>query len=236
MPQWQGISASWPFAFFQAGEWLDASTTRILIMYIGLLEQDGEPPRPLPYGPSAGKESPNIGCIDLRTQPERIGEIQELNGFPELKELVQFLNDPLGTFFSILCDTGLNVRGESFDSPTMPFNKYSCLTITVPPSTGPDDDRAFLAQCYSTFAQWVHCVYPTDAIHFLFVLAPVIWTVTDTKGWTLDVRVTGFGESDEMAHANWIKGSSAVSRYLLEVDKENRTPQELETTKPPYAR
>src|SRR5687767_1549837 len=81
----------------------------------------------MPYGANEGSISPNIGFINLKTQPERIDEIHELEGFPELKELLLLLNKPDTVFATLRINTGKNIH--KFEGYSNSY--FSFLTVTL---------------------------------------------------------------------------------------------------------
>jgi hypothetical protein len=62
----------------------------------------------LPYGTGSATGGRNNGFIDLLTQPERINELHELEGVPELRKLIEELNSPKSEFFTCRMDSGRN--------------------------------------------------------------------------------------------------------------------------------
>jgi len=169
----------------------------------------------IPYRASQGSGSPNIGFIDLKTQPERITEIHELAGYPQLEELVRLLNKHESSFRTLRVDTAKDV----FTRQGFTTSVFSHLTISFE-NLGGEDDRRFYIEAHRFLSVYVSSLPASDAIVINFVAVPL--RVQTFRGWCLDVRLYGFGNSEDEANQHWFSGLTLLKKFLLRLDEENR--------------
>jgi hypothetical protein len=169
----------------------------------------------IPYRASQGSGSPNMGYVDLKAQPERIAEIPELTGYPELEELVRVLNKQESSFRTLRVDTAKDV----FRRPEFSKSESSHLTISFENLGGEDDER-FYMEAHRSFSSYVSLLPVSDAIVINFVAVPL--QVQTFRGWCLDLWLYGFGKSEDEARRNWLSGLTILREFLLRLDEENR--------------
>lgn len=66
----------------------------------------GDDFRRFPYASDFTEGRTNRGGIDLVREPQRLAEIHEAVGFPELLELLRFLNGPESDYMTLGCASG----------------------------------------------------------------------------------------------------------------------------------
>jgi hypothetical protein len=169
----------------------------------------------IPYRASQGSGSPNIGFIDLKTQPERVTEIHELAGYPKLEELVRLLNKQESSFRTLRVDTAKDVFTRQGFSKSV----FSHLTISFE-NLGGEDDRRFYMEAHRCFSAYASSLPASDAIVINFVTVPL--QVQTFLGWCLDVWLYGFGNSEDEANRQWLSGLTLLKKFLLRLDEENR--------------
>lgn len=169
----------------------------------------------IPYRASQGSGSPNIGYVDLKRQPERIAEIQELIGYRELEELVRVLNKQESSLRTLRVDTAKDV----FRRPGFSKSIFSHLTVSFE-NLGGEDDKRFYMEAHRSFSSYVSLLPVSDGIVINFVAVPL--QVQTFRGWCLDLWLYGFGTSEEGAKRNWLSGLTFLGGFLMQVDKENR--------------
>ena len=172
----------------------------------------------VPYPPGKGSHTTNVGFIDLRSQPERIAEIHELRGFPEFEELVRALNAPESAVRTLRIDTAK----DEFPRDEYPRSFFSMLTFCFEAFHG-DDDKRYYIDLYRFFVQLASHFLPADDVQVDFYLVPFTVQVSN-NGWALEIRVYGYGKSEDDARSAWVRGFMQVSEFMHRIESENRKP------------
>lgn len=165
---------------------------------------------PIPYDPDKGDSSGNNGFIDLVAHPERIDEIHELDGYPELKRLVKFLNSEASKFVSLRVDT----IDDYFKNPPFSNSRFSFITISFR-NSHPVADREYFVEFYNHFKPFAEKRQLPDSSLARFYIVPLWIPSTGFKGHCLDVRLYGFGNSPKEANRAWVDAMLVFEDYLV---------------------
>lgn len=171
----------------------------------------------VPYRPGQGSHTANVGFIELKAQPERIAEIHELRGFPEFEELIRALNVPESSVRTLRIDTG---KGE-FPRDTYSHSYFSMLTFCFEVCQG-DEDKRYYVELYRFFVQVASPLLPADNVQIDFHLVPLTVKAGNYSGWALEIRLYGYGKSEDDAHGAWAQGFRQVNEFILRIESENR--------------
>lgn len=155
----------------------------------------------------------------MKGQLERIAEIHELRGFPEFEELMRALNAPESSVRTLRIDT---VKDE-FPRDEYPHSVFSMLTFCFEVCQG-DEDKRYYVELYRFFVQIASRFLPTDDVQIDFHLVPLTVKSLSYSGWALEIRVYGYGKSEDGARSAWAKGFMQVSEFMLRIESENRKP------------
>jgi hypothetical protein len=172
----------------------------------------------IPYRARSGSHTTNVGFIDLKAQPERLAEIHELRGYPDFEDLVRVLNQPDCSLRTLRVDTAR----DEFDRPGFSNSYFSFLTVSFE-QAHPEDDRRYFRELHRSFTAYNAALNVPDAVQVDFYIVPLEVTVNKFRGWCLDIRLYGFGTSEEEAMKNWSDGLRLVRELLLMVDTASRT-------------
>lgn len=165
----------------------------------------------MPYRGGPGSHSPAIGWIDLVAQPHRLDELPELEGFPELRELLVFLISPASHFAPLRIDSCLNV----YQQPGFAHSKATFLTIVFR-TPDPVQDVQYFRDLVYYFDQEAQKVDPLSTSAAKFFITP--WTLGEVSGHCLDMYIQGYGLNDRLADRKWKGVHALVDRVLREAN------------------
>lgn len=171
----------------------------------------------VPYGPGKGSNTTNIGFIDLKGQPERMAEIHELRGFPVFEELMRALNAPESSVRTLRIDTAK----DEFPRDEYPHSFFSMLTFCFEVCQG-EEDKGYYIELYRFFVQVASTLLPGDDVQVDFHLVPLTVRPEDYSGWALEIRLYGYGKSEDGARRAWVRGFRQVNEFMLRIEAENR--------------
>lgn len=166
----------------------------------------------VPYGTGNsghGSDGRNNGFINLHTNPERMDEIHELRGYPELRECLETMLKA-SVFRSLRADTVM-------DEHIIPHYRSSCYSmftmvfLNATPSDG-EDYRYF----FEDFKKSAKESKISDRVIAYFVENPVkAFNVGSTfEGVCLDIRIIGLGYSQADARGQWKVGMRCLKKCL----------------------
>lgn len=169
-----------------------------------------------PYRSGTTPDSTNIGYIDLKKEPERIAEIHELNGYPELQDFVRCLNAPESIFRTLRSDT---VR-DSFKPPDYTKSVFSHSTIAYD-FLECNQDPAMYQSIYELFLDSGLGGALPDSVVADFWLIPTYYKIHEQPGWCLDIWLYGYGNSEKESHGGWSAGLRALKTHFMRMSAAN---------------
>ena len=124
-------------------------------------------------------------------------------------------NKQESSFRTLCVDTAKDV----FRRPEFSRSVYSHLTISFE-NPGGEDDKRFYMEAHRSFYSYVSRLPLLNVIVINFVAVPL--QVQTFRGWCLDLRLYGFGKSEDEALRTWRSGLTILRGFLLRLDEENR--------------
>jgi hypothetical protein len=187
-------------------------------MIVEFRENDESQLLKMPYSPGAGNSSKNNGYVPLLSDPTQKSKLHELDGFPELDELVTYLLEPHCVFMSWRIDSGWDVYSLGSFSRSV----FAFITIAFR-QPGPDDREYFAALVNYFQARSLANRIP-DSSRALFLVTKWIEKPggSDRSGICLDVFVQGFGHSAQESWSAWQKGMSLLLETLKDLNERFR--------------
>ncbi len=168
----------------------------------------------IPYVPAKRQFRENYGYIDLQRNPERVNEVPEIQGEPELREFVMEINHRRSLFRSAGCDTNYGPHAH-------PVYKYgmSCFVTMVFEIVDWNCNAAAFEGVYEEFCRFLSQVpHPLpEPVEVIFEQQYVTFGEHGGKkalGLTVDVRSWGRDEAD--ARRIWANALRIVQRFFAE--------------------
>jgi len=163
----------------------------------------------IPYG-GVGKLRPdgdaNYGFKNLKTCPEQIADVPELQRDPALRELVRTINAPETGLLSVGCVSGPveDTQGHRMSGYVeFAFNEAELIA-----------DATNYFQVFFHFDRWLNEANPHD-IHFHWELMGATFLEAGASGFTATVTVnTGYVESHQAAGAAWQSALGLFGDFL----------------------
>lgn len=160
----------------------------------------------MPYGRGHGVSSINNGYINLTAQPERISEVSEVKGFPELKNLLLKLLPIDRHLTTLRCDSGI----DAYKLTPFKNSVFAQITIVFRFPSVEDIDRFRLF--HKDFIEFGREHNLSDRIRSAFRVCPV--EQGTFEGHCLDIFIVGYGYNPSDARGKWISGMNALSESL----------------------
>lgn len=145
----------------------------------------------IPYKHDVSGEDKNFGYRLLLDNPDAIKELPELQGEPAMKELIEFINGPNGTF-----ETVRMIHWFSNSEETTSRN----LSI------------GFVFRDRKLFSNYSNCMMylgnllklglggtHISDIPVLLEIQPAVFTIEKVQGWIMDLYVSGQGKDEDAA-------------------------------------
>jgi len=157
-------------------------------------------PLGIPYARPADDPSSH-GYVNLREQPDFIGQLPELRNSPQLRALVETLNSADSLFETYGCEKWSEQwSNEKFPGFNIRFGSYVDLAFV-------DKTRCHTQETYhhlvNAFQQHVERGERlSDAMHAGFELTPTV-SLNNESWWTLSVWLFGVGRSEKEAEHWW---------------------------------
>lgn len=181
----------------------------------------------IPYPPRVDPERNNIGYIDLKHFPQRIDEIYEILGWPEMR----------GFLLSLVADTSFfrPLRVDVWKRDTAqgsPFKRYvesyTTIAFEVLEINGHVGNFEVLWQ---RFASSPFIAFCDESTIVEFRAIPTSYNDHGiNRSWSVDVCLVGFGQDDDEARKQWSCAVNSVSQFLIHESRLNRN--ELAKGKP----
>ncbi len=165
----------------------------------------------IPYPSDLHDGGGNAGYFDLKKEPEKISDIQELQNWPELRDLVTLINHKDSFFRTLRCQVFFSGAPEN-----LPLKRVCCTYTTVPfeirdynLSMGRDEElRQGIAK------------YATELLSESRTHLELDLTSTSSnehrvsRAWSLTIHVWGLGQVNEEARNTWAVGIRALSNFF----------------------
>ena len=177
----------------------------------------------VPYRPAERAESKNWGYFDLKREPSLISEIRELEGVPELRELIKSINAPEGFFRTIGCE---KADGQREDDTYW----RNCYVEIVFEALDLNRNRENFRMLFENFREYCSVAEGLpDEGTVEFEIGHVVFN--DHKdpddpgkratGRAAVVWIYGHGRTPEEARSNWGAAVGVVKRFLERVSEGN---------------
>jgi hypothetical protein len=175
----------------------------------------------IPYVPQDRGTSINHGFMDLKTHPELIASVPELQDCPELEELIRVINDSRSEFASIGCEKALfevteektAARAAGF---THEFGSYVDFVFAIRAKNTPEGLLA-VARDISDFGSRAPSTYGTNVE---FEGKRTKYGDTGEEHFLLLFRLVGFGSSPDQARKNWAAIVAVARDYFVSTFRE----------------
>lgn len=167
----------------------------------------------IPYDPVQRDESYNYGYVDLKTNPNLIELIPEVQGWHELSELLQAINSSSSSFQSLGCEKSFSDFIDA-DYPELTTKLVSYVEVAF--------SNINLNSKESNFEYVVDEIYTFSKNYslenFIFVeyeLTPTFYEKLNLRGWCLCIWVGGHGSSEQEARKNWASPITVLHDFFM---------------------
>ena len=171
-----------------------------------------EEPLPIPYTSALENGRTDVGFIDTKRYPSRLGEIHEASEFPELRNLIRTLSSRKSFFRTLSCEMRYSPSDHSAFRKKAVSWLDICFEIAV--FNLSDQPYAELAMdCRRSCSAFRLGEFDGTAVHF--IVCPTTYNELPANGYRLRIWSLGYGNSNKQAYRNWRLAFSRVSRLLL---------------------
>jgi hypothetical protein len=182
-------------------------------MQIKFTEGSDEDGLGVPYPQEIDSELHNLGYFDLKKEPHRIVEIEELKNWPEFRQFIEWINERDGFFKSLRCDLWI--------ASMLPDAKFKCIAVGYITIAFEILELNTSKQPYETFRQRFKeyaAAYPqSEQTNFELKHIPTSYINHGIpRGWSEDVEIHGLGNTDEEAAEAWFVGMRVFEDFLVE--------------------
>jgi hypothetical protein len=170
----------------------------------------------VPYGPvDHGDGTRNHGYVRLKDDLTLIGQVPEVDGWPELHRFLEVLNAPLSPVESVGCEK-CYASSEEQGAPPVLLGSYVDVVFT---KTALNDESENLLLPASHLARAVeNC--ETWWASISFVLQRNRLLAGTTMPWGLMLHVQNYGRSEEEARKFWSTSLSRLSKAIEELPQD----------------
>lgn len=174
----------------------------------------------LPYGTESASGGRNNGFINLLTQPERINELHELKGVPELRNLIEELNSPKSEFFTCRTDSGQYwYKDPKYPQSVYPESFHTFVTIYLRfLDNDAKNDLEYYRKIASSFYYSIDPLGWDDTVQVRFIITPLFLKPLNKHSFCLDIYNHGYGDTVDDARREWRKSFKAWAEFIHGVD------------------
>ncbi len=164
----------------------------------------------VPYPKGESPTSTNIGYFDIKLLPEKIDLFPELQGWPELKELVRAVNKTNSIFRSLRCDVAQSkITRDGFRHK---ISSYITLAFEILEWNSKENFKQ-LHDKFLVFAK-TQVVRVDNTVEF--VLEPTSYNEHAYTAWSVDLWNHGFGRTGKEAKQNWLSGLHIIKAFVAD--------------------
>lgn len=148
----------------------------------------------------------NYGFKNLKTHPESIDSVPELERDPALRELVRTINAPESGLLSVGCTSGPVEDGQGHRMSGYVEFAFNAVELIA--------DATNYFQVFFHFDRYLHEAKPRD-IHFHWELMGATFREAGADGFTAAVTInTGYLDSQQSAGAAWQSALGFLGDFL----------------------
>lgn len=122
-------------------------------------------------------------------------------------------------------DVGRRVIWEAVPGAGHPHSFFSMLTFCFEALQSGDHDKTYFVELYKCFRHRAPEFSLPDSVRIDFHLVPITVKAITHRGWALEIRLYGFGETEASARESWVRGFSRIQEVLLELERSNEISQ-----------
>ena len=169
----------------------------------------------VPYPKGESNRSENVVYHDVKKIPDSVALFPELQGWPELRDLILVANQPDSIFRTLRCD----ISSNQVRSVDLRYEHKISSYITLAFELLDLNTEANFKKLYGEFQSFV-AKFPnrTDCC-IEFELVPTSYHSAENVGytaWSDDVWIHGYGPNEKEAKINWFAGMLAVKGFILD--------------------
>ena len=176
----------------------------------------------VPYPKRESIRSENVGYHDVKKIPDSVALFPELQGWPELRDLILAANQSDSIFRTLRCDISSNeVRGVGVGYEHK-ISSYITLAFELLDFNTEDNFR----KMYGEFQSYVALITIQQDCCIEFELVPTSYRSAENvayTAWSVDVWIHGYGPNEEEAKTSWLDGMLAVKGFILDQNTRYRT-------------
>jgi hypothetical protein len=153
----------------------------------------------------------NYGYFDLKRQPELISKVPELKNTPELRRLVEAINNPDSLFRTLACEKAMG------KSETSRFRKRLTSFVSIAFDVLAWNQRpGNYEMLFRAFEEFVGLEYADcDAIGVEFCIEPASFLNHGASGWCLTLWNYGYGSTEPETRRQWSRGVTLLEKFFL---------------------
>lgn len=170
----------------------------------------------VPYSANTSDNSKNNGYIDLKKSPHRIGQIHELDGWPELHGFITQLSTSTGFFRTLRTDAWVLENSGTESKHT--FKSYITICFEAVQLNGGEEN---FRRLYDEFVKSVQDFPCPDETEIHFVLIPTSYNYFSYRGWCLDLWVVSAAANKARALETWSQSLDMLKRFFIKESRMN---------------
>lgn len=163
----------------------------------------------LPYTAERKYDRVNHGYFDLKRNPSHIREIPELDGWPELAEMVRIVNDHDSLFRTLGCEVVL----MDFDDP-MPKKRLVSYVDIAFEILSLNTEKENYHRLYRRFGEFASPLQLPGNVSILFEICPTYFAAHQFQGWRVTLWNAGSGRTDGEIRAAWHLGVEVCKDFI----------------------
>lgn len=164
----------------------------------------------LPYAAERSHDRVNHGYFDLRRNPIRISEVPELDGWPELAEMVRIANDRDSLFRTLGCEV---VLMDLDDDPMLQKKLVSYVDIAFE-ILSLNTEKENYYRLYRRFGEFASPLQLPGNVSILFEICPTYFAAHEFQGWRVTLWNAGTGRTDGEVRAAWHLGVEVFKDFI----------------------